>query len=216
MSTPTKKLTKLTPKREKFCQCIVAGFNQSDAYRKAFNSKNMMDKTIHERASVLMKHDKIKARIAELMAPVVAKVQVTRDQWLQKMEGYFHADVRKMFSGPGNAIDIQDLGDNEALMVEGFELVENFEKVGDKAEHVGYTKKIKLTPKLKAMLEFGKVMGWHSEAPPPASTSLVVIMRRGDGGSTPAAPIDVTPTTIQPTGESRGDSMPRVKFERRA
>ena len=126
---------KSTPKVEKFCQAIVAGKSQSDAYRIAFNAKKMKAKTVHEAASRLMAEGKVAARIQELMKPVIEKVQVTRDQWLQKMEGYFHSDVRKMFNGPGNAIDISELGDNEALMVEGFELVENFEKVGDKAEH---------------------------------------------------------------------------------
>ena len=155
---------KLTPKEDKFCRLIVAGNNLSDAYRGAgYTVKNSTKKTVNEKACLLSKKVKIKTRIDELMAPLIEKVQVTREQWLQKMEGYFHSDVRKMFNGPGNAIDISELGDNEALMVEGFELVENFEKVGDRAEHVGYTKKVKLTPKLKAMLEFGKVMGWYVE-----------------------------------------------------
>lgn len=156
-------MIKLTPKQEKFCQEIVKGASQSDAYRVAYKPKKMKDKSIHERASTVAADVKVASRIQELMAPVIAKVQVTREDWLTKMEGYFHADVRKMFDGPGNAIEISELGDNEALMVEGFELVENFEKVGDKPEHVGYTKKVKLTPKLKAMLEFGKVMGWYTE-----------------------------------------------------
>lgn len=163
---------KLTPKEERFAQLIAAGvhpktgkpINQSDAYRIAYNpKKTTKKKSITEKASFLMKKVNICSRIEELMRPIVEQVQVTREQWLKKMEGYFHADVRKMFTGPGNAIDIHELGDNEALMVEGYELVENFEKVGDKAEHVGYTKKVKLTPKLKAMLEFGKVMGWYTE-----------------------------------------------------
>ena len=27
----------LTPKQEKFCQCIIKGMNQTDAYREAFD-----------------------------------------------------------------------------------------------------------------------------------------------------------------------------------
>ena len=153
----------LTPKRERFCQEIVKGAKLADAYRVAFKPKRSTAKTIHEEASRLRADPKISARIEELMRPVVAKVQITREQWLQKMESFFHADVRKMFVGPGQPIEISELGDHEALMVEGFELVENFEKVGDKAEHVGYTRKVKLTPRLKALIEFGKVMGWYTE-----------------------------------------------------
>lgn len=156
-------MTKLTMKQEFFCLAIVRGVKLSAAYREAFKPKKSKAKTIHEEASRLRADPKIAARIAELMAPAVSKVQITREQWLKKMESFFHADVRKMFVGPGQPIEISELGDHEALMVEGFEVVENFEKVGDKPEHVGYTRKVKLTPKLKALLEFGKVMGWYTE-----------------------------------------------------
>lgn len=154
---------KLTPKQERFCQEIVKGGNLSDAYRVAFKPKGMKPKTINEKACRLMAEGKIQARKNELLEPIVSKVQVTREQWMTKMESFFRADVRKMFDGPGNVKELSELDDDEAMMIEGFELVENFEKVGDKAEHVGYTKKVKLTPKLKAMLEFGKVMGWYTE-----------------------------------------------------
>lgn len=156
-------MIKLTPKREKFCQEIVKGKNESDAYRIAFKPKRAKAKTINEEACRLRKNPKISARIEELMAPVIKEVQVTREQWLKKMESFFHADVRKMFVGPGQPVEISELGDHEALLVEGFEVVENFEKVGDKAEHVGYTRKVKLTQGLKRLIEFGKVMGWYKE-----------------------------------------------------
>lgn len=154
----------MTPKREKFCQeMLKPKADQSSAYRKAFSTKNMKPKTINEEASRLMKNPEISARIETLRSELEAKLTVTRDQWAKKMEGFYHSDVRKMFTGPGDALDISELGDHEAMMVEGFELVENFTKVGDQAEHTGYTKKVKLTPKLKAMMEFGKVMGWYTE-----------------------------------------------------
>lgn len=114
-------------------------------------------------ASKWLTNPNIQDAIEKRRQEIEKKAEITKEQWIAKMRGFFHADVRKMFTGPGNALDIHELGDNEALMVEGYELVENFEKVGDKAEHVGYTKKVKLTPKLKAMLEFGKVMGWYTE-----------------------------------------------------
>lgn len=158
----------LTPKREKFCREIVKGSNQSDSYRKSFNAKKMKDKTIHERASWLMAQDKIKTRIQELMGPVVAQVQMSREEWLLEMEKMMRGDVRKMFDEFGNPVEIPHLSDNEAAMVEGFEFEETFTKVkkadGDTdAVPTGYIKKYKLTPKLKRALEFGKVMGWYTE-----------------------------------------------------
>lgn len=160
---------KLTPKREQFCQEMCRPeANQSKAYKTAFNPKRMSKKTINEAACRLMADSKVKARIEEIMRPVIAKVRVTQEQWMDKMESFFHADVRKMFDEFGNPIEIPQLGDHEAVMVEGFEFCEDYTKVkkadGDTdAVATGYTKKVKLTPKLKALLEFGKVMGWYTE-----------------------------------------------------
>ena len=66
---------KLTPKQERFCQAIVAGNNQSDAYREAYNSEKMGLNTIYVHASQLMADDKVKIRVEELRAPVVKEVQ---------------------------------------------------------------------------------------------------------------------------------------------
>ena len=57
----------LTPKQEKFVKSIVLdGMNYTDAYRSAYNTKGMSDKTVNEKASLLKDQDKIRARIFEL------------------------------------------------------------------------------------------------------------------------------------------------------
>ncbi len=156
----------LSVKEEKFCQLMAAGTckDQSDAYRKAFKPKTKTKAaSIHVLASKVMAKGKIRLRISELMAPVIAKVQMTREEWLLECEQIMRGDVRKLFNEYGQPVEVSKLGDNEAAIIEGLEVVENFAKVGDHAEHVGYTTKIKLTPKLKRALEFGKVMGWYTE-----------------------------------------------------
>lgn len=156
-------MTKLTPKQERFCQEIVKGKSQSDAYRAAFKPKRSTAKSIHEEASRMMANIKVASRIKDLLAPVVAKVQMTREEWLLEMEKCARGDVRKLFVGPGQPVEIHELGDNEAAIIEGYKVTENFAKVGDKAEHVGYTHEVKFGPRQKRLLEFGKVMGWYTE-----------------------------------------------------
>lgn len=56
----------LTAKQEEFVQNIIQGMSQADAYRSAYSTKNMSDKTIWENASRLMADSKVKARVAEL------------------------------------------------------------------------------------------------------------------------------------------------------
>lgn len=56
----------LTAKQERFCQAIIEGMTQADAYRTAYNAKKMTDKTVQEAASRLMSDSKISARVEEL------------------------------------------------------------------------------------------------------------------------------------------------------
>lgn len=64
----------LTPKREKFAQLVAGGRGQAEAYRIAFKAAGK-NKTIHEGASRIAADSKVRARINELRAPVVAKVR---------------------------------------------------------------------------------------------------------------------------------------------
>lgn len=57
----------LTPKQEKFVQSIVSGMSQREAYKNAYDAKNMADDTIDNKACNLFKTDKIRARYDELI-----------------------------------------------------------------------------------------------------------------------------------------------------
>ena len=58
--------TDLTKKQEIFSKEVVKQETQSDAYRIAYDAKNMTDKQIHEEASKLMKNPKVSQRVKEL------------------------------------------------------------------------------------------------------------------------------------------------------
>ncbi len=85
----------LTRKEEAFCLAIVEGLNESDAYRKAYKPQRAKAKTIHEKASRIMARGKVRARVAELMAPVIAKVQMSRTEWLQRLTNCCRFDPRR-------------------------------------------------------------------------------------------------------------------------
>ena len=53
----------LTPKQHIFCDGILSGLNQSDAYREAYNVDGMMPATIHNEASKLMGNHEVTASI---------------------------------------------------------------------------------------------------------------------------------------------------------
>jgi phage terminase small subunit len=77
----------LTAKQEEFVQGIIKGLSQADAYRAAYSSKNMSDKTIHEAASRLMSDSKIATRIKELREQISSKNIMTAQERLEFLTG---------------------------------------------------------------------------------------------------------------------------------
>lgn len=78
----------LTPKQEVFVQKIIEGNSQADAYRSAYSTKNMSDKTIWEAASRLMADSKVSARLSELRGQLTKATIMTaheRLEWLTEL-----------------------------------------------------------------------------------------------------------------------------------
>jgi hypothetical protein len=57
---------KLTIKQERYAQGLFAGLSQREAYKQAYSTKNMTDKTIDEEACRIANDYKVSARIKEL------------------------------------------------------------------------------------------------------------------------------------------------------
>jgi phage terminase small subunit len=74
----------LTAKQEAFCQAVVSGMTQADAYRAAYNAGNMKPETVQSKACLLMADGKVRARVDEIRAPVVEKVQYGLEQAMQE------------------------------------------------------------------------------------------------------------------------------------
>ena len=69
----------LTAKQELFARNIaLEDMNYSDAYRSAYNTSGMTDKTVNEKASKLKDSDKIRTRIAELREASVTPKVISR------------------------------------------------------------------------------------------------------------------------------------------
>ena len=56
----------LTAKQEKFCQNLLSGMNQTEAYKNAYDCDNMQIETITNNAYMLSKNSDITARMLEL------------------------------------------------------------------------------------------------------------------------------------------------------
>lgn len=76
----------LTPKKEKFAQCVADGMSQADAYRSAFDvGATTKQETIYKRASELMSNGEVSGRVAELREQLSAKALWTRQDSVQAL-----------------------------------------------------------------------------------------------------------------------------------
>lgn len=70
----------LTPKQEKFAQCVADGMSQADAYRNSFDcSPTTKPETIQKRASELMSDGVIAGRVKELREKLAERALWTRE-----------------------------------------------------------------------------------------------------------------------------------------
>lgn len=82
----------LTAKQEQFAQSIIKGMSQADAYRSAYSTKNMADKTIHENASRLANDSKVSARISELRGQLAKETIMTAQERLEWLTGAIQSE----------------------------------------------------------------------------------------------------------------------------
>lgn len=85
----------MTPKRERFCQAIVAGETQADAYRLAYGDKKPAN--VHSRASRLMSTPAVAQRVTELRQPVLEAAQTTLESHLNTLR-----ELRDRAAASGN------------------------------------------------------------------------------------------------------------------
>ena len=79
-------MTGLTPKQEKFCQCVAEGMTQADAYRAAYDCKpTTKAETIINKASALMKRGDIRATVESMRGPIREKAGITLETHLNDL-----------------------------------------------------------------------------------------------------------------------------------
>jgi phage terminase small subunit len=85
---------KLTIKQEKYVQGLFAGLSQREAYKQAFNCKNMSDKTIDENACRLANDSKVIARIDELTNELKERNMVTVEKVIAEIAHIAFDDIK--------------------------------------------------------------------------------------------------------------------------
>lgn len=196
-------MTRITPTVERFCLNLMRGLKGPEAYQLAYKC-NYKPATLATKACILAKEPLVVARMAELMAPVIAEVQITRKRWLQELVDCALFDARKMFDAHGNCLEVTELPDREAKCISSFEQFEEFEGKGESRKATGYTRRFKMVDKLKALELVGKACKFYEEDDPdgskiPRSLTVTFVDKRS-----PYAPPSVTAEVVP--------VAPKVKF----
>ena len=85
---------RLTAKQEKFAQAIVDGLSQTEAYKLAYDTSDMLPATIHNSAYKLMHHGEIAARISEAREALATGLTATRIWTAEKLVDQAEVNLR--------------------------------------------------------------------------------------------------------------------------
>lgn len=82
----------LTPKQEKFAQCVASGSTYSAAYRASYNvGVNAAPEGVNVSACKLMADPNIKQRVEELRIPIEQQVGYTLKKYIEEMQVLMNA-----------------------------------------------------------------------------------------------------------------------------
>lgn len=145
---------KLTPKQEKFCNIYLECGNASEAYRSAYSCSTMKDGTIYAKSSILLKKDKIRARLAELRAGMEQRSNFTKDNAVCILRDIATANVTDVIvtkqSKNYTTILVKDLSSLPMNVQRAISSVKSSEK--------GF--EVKLYSKIDAIERLSKLLGW--------------------------------------------------------
>jgi phage terminase small subunit len=140
-------VTNLSDKQQKFCEEYLIDFNATQAAIRAGYSK----KTADVQASRLLVNVKVAKYLNSKQEKALQKYDASLDRTLQEITRLAFQDARHYFDENGRLIPIDQLSDDAAASLAGFEVEEVYEfEDGDKKPS-GQLKKIKRYDKNKAL-----------------------------------------------------------------
>lgn len=160
--------TKLTAQREIYAMQLAAGKQQTEAFRVAYPTcLKWPQQRVRSAASTLAKDPKVIARIDELRAPALARLDVTIERVLQERARLAFFDIRKLLDANGNPLPIEQLDDDTAAAISGVEFETETHTKADEAAAATHvttrTAKLKLADKNASLTALEKHLGMYAD-----------------------------------------------------
>lgn len=152
----------MTEAQKRFCDEYILDFNATRAYRAAY-PKCKTDEAASAAGSRMLGNVNVQKYIQEQKENLKEKINVTQEQVINQLARIAFGDIRKLYNDSGGLKNIQDLDDDAAAIISGIETTEEFEGYGEDREQIGYTKKVKIASKDRALEMLGKYFGIFKE-----------------------------------------------------
>lgn len=143
-----------------------------DEYPKDWNVVNAVERAgydVANRANAsyigksLLKQPLVKAAIDEKRKRLATKADITAERTLEEIRRVAFFDFRKLFNPDGSLKNPEDMDDETASVVSSVEVFEEYEGKGEDRKLIGYTKKVRLWDKIRALENLGKNLGLFKE-----------------------------------------------------
>lgn len=142
----------LTDRQRVFCEEYLVDLNGSAAARRAGYSP----KIARTMAQQNLDNPAVLEYLTRLMNERSQRTQITADRVISETARLAFSDLRKLFDENGALKPVQQWPDDMAAAVSAVEVDELFEGIGADRVQVGYTRKVKLWDKPKALEMVGK------------------------------------------------------------
>lgn len=169
----------LSIKQEKFCNYYLESGNASEAYRRAFSCSKMAEKTIWEKASILLSKDKVRARVEQLRSELQRRSDITKDEAVGILADIARANIV-------DALVVRKSQDFTTILVGDIsKLPLNIQRsiLSVKSSDKGY--EVKLYNKIDAIEKLSKLLGWDAPVKQEVSSmypnyTIQVVTRKED------------------------------------
>lgn len=148
----------LTEKQELFVQAYLIDFNATKAAKSAGYSEDTAGAIGWEN----LRKPEIQARIEEVRSEMGKSFNVTRERLAQELARIAYSDLRQAFDDKGALKSPENWSDDVAAVIASVEVDELFEGFGEDRIQIGYTKKLKVWEKVKAIEALTKLMGYNA------------------------------------------------------
>lgn len=153
---------KLTIKQEKFCLKYLECGNASEAYRYAFNCRNMSDNAIWSEASCLLDNPKVAQRVEYLKTHLAEAAGISALQIIREHQKIAFSDATRIRTGWMSLRDFENLTPDEKACIKSVETKQTKRVTDDGDEIIDEQIKVTLYDKQKSLDAIWDKLGYNS------------------------------------------------------